>query len=430
MSLVRQILRNKLISFAVILLFVSLSFSSSMANGTILDNYQDDVASQLAPPINDRALLSPHPSEKSLVVDKTLVRSSDTMFLEDDLLFLVDYQHGLEIYNISNPEIPFLVTSYPSLDLDYDSKLVLHGDYLYISTDHFGAFYILERINSSSFIEKAFIINLPKITDFAIKDGHLHAINETSYFIYTLSNYTSLELLSVYQRPNVFLREFTLYGSYSFILDQDHGFSVYNVTNPAEIQLAYDLFLGENIHFPSLVINDSTLLLSESSVGLHIFDLSDLLSPSLITTNNLVKDLDLFHLSENYLFTINNDDNNLQIFDGSNLTAIRYLGSCSIDDYTVSFRTIVMQDNYLYLHNIYTGELQLRLPIHIINIANPGSPLHIFPTVNKYGFSTWLIPLVISIVVLIIAAPTILLGIFLVAYFTTKKKTAQKDKSS
>jgi hypothetical protein len=120
------------------------------------------------------------------------------------------------------------------------------------------------------------------------------------------------------------------------------------------------------------------------------------------------------------------DYNYLLILEISDFEQIQLLSNYSAPDFSTSFSSFMIQNNYAYIHNTYSGHFVSRKPIFIVNITNLDSPLHVFPH-DEYDFWDWLDDLSKFLYALVILGFTLpILGVItvlIVVFVKIKKKS-------
>ena len=112
------------------------------------------------------------------------------------------------------------------------------------------------------------------------------------------------------------------------------------------------------------------------------------------------------------------------IFDISDFEQIQLLGNYSASDFSKSFSSFMIQNNYAYIHNTYSGHFVSRKPLFIVNITDLDSPIHVFPH-DEFDFWDWLDALsrlMLSIVILGFTLPILGVIVILIVFFVMKKK--------
>lgn len=238
--------------------------------------------------------------------------SSDYIELSDSLLFVTQAANGFRIFDISNPQLPIMLTDVD--DAGYIRGLTLDGNILYAIGTSF--------ISSYDFSDPANPVKLDQINFYlpywgAVRDTLLYGAFDNGLRILDIANPSNLfEIGSCLNYSNT--RSIELIDTFAYVTDLDSGFVVYSVNDPVnpyvinsydpggytlnatiEDTFAYvcegvnDLTILSianldsiyeittlNIYFAyHAQVIDSLLYLAESRDGIGIYDISDPSSP-------------------------------------------------------------------------------------------------------------------------------------------------------
>ncbi|MHA1124709.1 MAG: hypothetical protein ACTSO7_03305 [Candidatus Heimdallarchaeota archaeon] len=405
--------RKKILFSVILISIIFLVFSTSFTKISNVKNNDLKMSSNL----NKESQVSKNDNSitYTAIDNDTIIRSGNTMHIEGTYLYLIENYYDLEVYDISDLAEPVLLSSYENLDLDYDSKMIIQNNLIYIYGEY-GTFYILDCSNPLAITEVVEYTSLPYMTNFAINNWSLNLITDTEYQIYDFQNFATPTLIGDYSNTSAVYTDFTIKGNYTYLLDSTRGFEIVDASNNSDLLFAYKSTLNETHMFSTFYINETSLFIFDDTDDiLYIFDISLPLIPSLITSSEIYDNIDWIYIKGTLLFSLL--DTYLAIADVSELTTPQHL-SYYDSEYYVFFLTIVYYNQHIILHNDYIAELQERFPIHIVNINDPSHPVHIYPTDNPYGFPDWLVPALIAGGVLIVVGPLVIVLIIIL----TKKK--------
>lgn len=409
---------RKKIFFAIFFITLTLAVFSTTFLKTLStnDNYQNTAAKLTKTEIDS---VVEKTVEKSTVDENTIIRSGKAMQLDGSYLYLIDYYFNLEVYDISNLEEPVKIATYDDLELDSYSSIVVQDDYIYLRGDY-STFYILNCSNPLAITEIAKYYFLDEIEKFAIKNNSLHIIHGNYYQIYDITTFISPALVGEYFNSSSLFIDLTIKGNYTYLLDFRRGYSVIETSNASNPTLAYKNTIDEANYFVYLYINDTLLFINDNTNHLiYIYDISNPLSHSLITSLDLYSKGIRILVDGSLLFLT--FSNGFHIADLSELPTVQHLGSYD-SKFEVRYMSLFFRNNHLILHNDKDPEYQGRFPIVIVNIVDPSKPKQVYPS---DGIPTWLIPVIITLVVLIIGGP--LAVIFIINRLRKRKHTLQNE---
>jgi hypothetical protein len=174
------------------------------------------------------------------------------------------------------------------------------------------------------------------------------------------------------------------------------------------------------------------LFLYDYHNGLYGYDISD---PLTIVQNSFyelqnysIRDI---IIKENIMFLL--DGKGLFILNISNLALIQSISNYTVTDFYVTFESLVIQDNFAYLHNSFIAHFEPRTPIFILNITNIESPFQIFP-VKGENFLDWLeriLNTMLAIVITVMVLPPLIVAIIIILaihFYRKEKKSVDEIK--
>ncbi len=402
------------------ILFLTISSKEILARKLVIDNSKI---------VEDKKAIIEFPSdnffENSIYREDDITRTGSTIFVNDDWLTLIEDWYGREIYNISDVNEPVLAKSYSVPDVDYDSTMIVQDNYLYIYIWH--SIFVFDFTNPLSIDEVTRYTGLGDLSNFAINGWYLYTLSKDNFTIYNFENFSTLEQQDSYYNDTYSYHDFNIKGNYSYVLTEYKGFVILDISNKTNIQYSGEIVLNDGEYKYTIYIKNDNLFLYDDSYNLNIFNISDPLNITIISTyllqyrhivDIIIKDNTLFMLDYNFLL----------ILDISDFEQIQLIGNYSAPDFSTSFSSFIIQNNYAYIHNTYYGEFVSRKPLFIVNITNLDSPIHVFPH-DEFDFWDWLDALskaLLAVVILGFTLPILGIIVFLIVFFVMKKKKSVK----
>lgn len=420
----RRTIRTRILfSLSVFLLMSSilfLTFSSKeiLARKLVIDNSKI---------VEDNNAIIEFPSnnffENSIYREDNITRTGSTIFVNDDLLILIENWYGREIYNISDVNEPELAKNYSTPDTDYESTMIVQDNYLYIYIWH--SIYVFDYTNPLSIVQVGRYTGLGDLSNFAINGWYLYTLSEDNFTIYNFENFSTLELQDSYFNGTHDYYDFNIKGNYSYVLTEYEGFVILDISNKTNIQYSGEILLNSGVYKSTIYIKNDNLFLFNSypQYNLCIFNLSDPLNITIMSTYLLqYRSIIDIIIRDNTMFMLDYDF--LLILDISDFEQIQVIGNYSAPEFSTSFRSFMIQDNYAYIHNTYEGHFVSRKPLFIVNITDLNSPIHVFPH-DELDFWDWLDALSKALLAVVILGFTLpILGVItiLIVFFVRKKK--------
>jgi len=398
------------------ILFLTISTKEVFARKLVIDNSKI---------VEDNNAINEFPSdnffENSIYREDDITRTGSTIFVNDDWLTLIEDWYGTEIYNISDVNEPILAKNYSAPDIDYYSTMIVQNNYLYIYLGR--TIFVFDYTNPLSLVEETRYTGLRDLSNFAINGWYLYTLSEDNFTIYNFENFSTLEQQDSYYNDTYSYHDFNIKGNYSYVLTENKGFVILDISNNTNIQYSGEIVINDGEYKSTIYIKNDNLFLFDYSYDLNIFNISDPLNITIISTyllqyrpiiDIIIKDNTLFMLDPDFLL----------ILDISDFEQIQLIGNYSAPDFSTSFSSFMIQNNYAYIHNTYYGHFVSRKPLFIVNITDLDSPIHVFPH-DEFDFWDWLDALSNALLVVVILGFTLpILGvtIFLIVFFVRKKK--------
>ncbi len=404
------------------ILFLTISSKEIFARKLVIDNSKI---------VEDNNAIIEFPSnnffENSIYREDNITRTGSTIFVNDDLLILIEDWYGREIYNISDVNEPELAKNYSTPDIDYESTMIVQDNYLYIYIWH--SIYVFDYTNPLSIVQVGRYTGLGDLSNFAINGWYLYTLSEDNFTIYNFENFSTLELQDSYFNGTHDYYDFNIKGNYSYVLTEYEGFVILDISNKTNIQYSGEILLNSGVYKSTIYIKNDNLFLFEyyPQYNLSIFNISDPLNITIMSTY-LVQDRSIIDIiiRDNTLFLL--DYNALLILDISDFEQIQVISNYSPPEFSTSFSSFMIQDNYAYIHNTYYGHFVSRKPLFIVNITDLESPHHVFPH-DEFDFWDWLDALSKALLTLVILGFTLpILGVItiLIVFFVRKRRKSVK----
>lgn len=363
--------------------------------------------------------------ENSIYREDDITRTGSTIFVNDDWLTLIEDWYGTEIYNISDVNEPVLAKNYSAPDIDHYSTMIVQDNYLYIYLGR--TIFVFDYTNPLSLVEETRFTGLRDLSNFAINGWYLYALSENNFTIYNFENFSTLEQQDSYFNDTYDYHDFNIKGNYSYVLTEYKGFVILDISNKTNIQYSGEILLNDGVYKSTIYIKNDNLFLFDSQYNLSIFNISDPLNITIMTTYVLLyRSISDIIIRDNTLFLLDYDA--LLILDISDFEQIQSIGNYSAPEFSTSFSSFMIQNNFAYIHNTYYGHFVSRKPLFIVNITDLESPQHVFPH-DEFDFWDWLdalTTLMLTGVILALTLPILGLTIFLIVFFVRKKKKSVK----
>ncbi|MCF2143285.1 MAG: hypothetical protein K9W42_06250 [Candidatus Heimdallarchaeota archaeon] len=388
--------------------------------------------------------INPSPG-KTLSFTSEISRSGSTIYARDNFVYLYDSVYGLEIYDVSTITKPVLYSSKSPL-LYNPVNMIVQKNFIFLYNTNYRNSYVF--LNSTDLSNITVIPqNIPDVNDeikITIQGWNLFIINQTTVSSYDFTNFTSPALLNQYVNSSSHFLDIAIKGNFAYVLERNLGLTIFNITNPAEITKIKDFKVNGDKAFTDFYITEELIFLYEYRTGFHIINITNPIAPEKIAFYEQPKGYSAMAIRGDLAITL--FDSSFQILNISTLSAIQLLGNYETE-MSVSFKSLFLKDNYVFIRNEYYAELQEEKLLFIIDISDPSSPRHIFPkkpNVIKaffeilFAFIIFLIqtlvtklwkPIVITLGI-ILGAIILLLTIVGIVIYRKKKKRKKKEENS
>ncbi|MFW9924159.1 MAG: LVIVD repeat-containing protein, partial [Candidatus Thorarchaeota archaeon] len=304
----------------------------------------------------------------------------------NDYLFVIDFDEGIKVYDISNIDSPQYLTTIddyifptsfaysggPTLDF------VVVNEKLFIS-DYFYNLYVFDITNINNpqllYTGETFDIN----TFFYLETYNGFVFASTGYngddciLILDPSSTTEPLVISRAILPvNAFCRNFKVYNDLIFTVDDDNTLNIIDITDIENPIIISTTILADYYYYGSFAVNEhyfvTSIRNSESLNNILVYNISDPNSPVLALnyTNELLPYIlgviDITLQNDTYYFL--NSNHNLQIIDLYNLSDVQIL---SIYNFTNGIKLKFLSYNVI-------GILSGHGEIHFLNVTDSSNP--------------------------------------------------------
>lgn len=363
-------------------------------------NINRDTARLKITTIANSLTITPQIAPTEVGYNEVSKNASDT-FVRGNYAYVADYDFGLFIIDVSNPQSPYLISSCATPGSARD--IFVSGNYAYIA-DHYDGLRIIDVSNpftpheigaytASIFVNGVYVRdNYAYVAYGGGMYGHLRILDVSdptspiSVGYYYLNNSEDMN--------NVFVKD-----NYAYVANSFAGLKIFDISDPFHIQLAGSYYTqGEawNVY-----VRDNYAYLADEN-SFRVFDVSTPASPRLIGSCNPSGMEFSVYLDRNYAFLGNGKDG-LRVVDittASNPVEVSYL------DTPGGAYNVFVSGDYAYVSD-YTSGLRiievgkhaasLRSPAGIIVTATPDTAsndwdkevIRVYEIANSYGqFST------------------------------------------
>ncbi|MCK5305122.1 MAG: hypothetical protein KAJ72_07720, partial [Candidatus Heimdallarchaeota archaeon] len=277
-----------------------------------------------------------------------------SVIVRDDLAFVAERGHGIEIINVTNPDSPTEVVDYYD-EVSYFTDMEIQGDYLYTAAGKSGLVIFDISDIYDTFLPVSFLPDIFNSTDFLTLDIANNLVyldndidsNRQGFSIIDVSDVTDPQVLSTVNLETD-SKEIAILGDYAYLVGFSSGIIVYDVSDPSDpIEVnSYDFddSIDKTIKAQDIKIVGNSAYVALGRDGFAIFDISDPLSISLLGYKSGINSFGV-EVVGNYTYVIISDDIKLDygitILDTSNTSDISEISYYN----TTIFRT---QGIYIY----------------------------------------------------------------------------------
>ena len=344
------------------------------------------------------------------------------LYVENDVGYFID-DYSFRISNITS-EYYFYYTGYEPLEnMGEGVKLHYYDNVVFVS-DLIGNMNIISCINKNnpnlilSFTVTDFF---DEIHEFKMNDDFLYILIEGYLKIFNMTTMSSPTSIGILNNASLTLVDLAINGDSLFLLSEEFGLSIYNITNPANISQigAYvDPGIYQNIE---LIGHNAFLTKNENEI--IAVDCFDPTNPQLLSSyiGNWVSDYRGFTCESTDLLVLTNKG--FDIIDASNTNNISKAGEYR-SDRELRFNGISARDDIAYMTcstNDYWYDL------FVIDYSDPENPDQISPNRRPWYFGNIALTLAMIAGYYLLPATIVGLVIFFVVRFVRKPKNEFSD---
>ncbi len=312
-----------------------------------------------------------------------LIGSCDTpgyaedIYIHDGLAYIADGALGLQIITIEQPREPLIIGSYNTPG--YSRDIAISGDYAFLASDICG----LEIIDISSPSSPVYITqyNTPnQAIGVVIKDSIAYVTGK--HFGLEIVNITepgNPEHTGSYETPHS-SRGVFIQGHFAYVANYGNGLKILDITNP-ENPMVVGCYDTPGYSHDVFVLGDFAYI-ADYEHGLQIIDISNPTNPIFKGCYNTPGYAIDVVVRGGYAY-VADYDHNVQIIDISNPESPYYVTTFVIPNYTAG---IYIRDNLLYVaYSAFNTGIQWA-GISIADITDPTNPVCIgdFNTVGYF----------------------------------------------
>ena len=344
------------------------------------------------------------------------------LYVENDVAYIID-NNSFRIYNITS-DYYFAYSGYEYLEnLGEEAKLHYYDNVVFVS-DLIGNINIISCLNKNypnlilSFTVTDFF---DKIYEFEMNDDFLYILIEGYLKIYNMTTMSSPTSVGTYNNASLKQVDLAFNGDSLFLLNEEFGLSIYNISDPANIsQLGayFDPGIYQNIE---LIGHNAFLTKNENEIV--AIDCFDPTNPQLLSSynGNWVSDYRGFTRESNNLLVLTNKG--FDIIDASNANNITKLGEYRYKK-EIRFNGISAQDDIAYLSCSTNDYWQ---DIFVIDYSDPENPEQITPNRRPWYFGNIALTIAMLAGYYLVPATVVGLVIFLIIRFVRKPKNEFSD---
>jgi len=352
-----------------------------------------------------------NPHEEGKLVDMNPFGSD--VALNGDYAYLLDDLYGIFIIDISNPADPFLAATYDMESYDVQ-KIIVEGNYAYLSFPHGPGFWILDVTNPVA----------PILVGEYNTPGRLQKIDYHDDYVYATTGISGgLQIVDVSDPSATAVIGGKTTGGYGYCVSSNGnyalvgsnyaarygGLHIFDVTDPTAPVLTDSLLLGppgSNSYIWDIDIMDNLACVAINNGVVKLFDFSDPYNLTLLDTLYIIVDpngidiqdslayvgtssgyriidiSDPYHIElvgtyqgpginevdvvDSMLYCITSDDVGLLIYDINDLEALSFVGNYAFD----GGLDVRVQGNYAYIGSAEECLL-------VLDISDPATPTYV-----------------------------------------------------
>ncbi len=344
------------------------------------------------------------------------------LYVENDIAYIID-NYSLRINNITSDYF-FAYSGYEPLEnMGEGAKLHYYDNVVFVS-DLIGNINIISclQINNPSLILTFTVTDFfDEIYEFGMNDDFLYILIEGYLKIFNMTIMSSPTSVATYVNASLTLVDLAFNGDNLFLLSEEFGLSIYNITNPANISqlgMYYDPGAYQNIE---LIGHNAFLTKNENEIV--VINYFDPTNPQLLSNynGNWVSDYRGFTRESNDLLVLTNKG--FDIIDASDTDNITKAGEYRYEG-ELRFNAISVQDDIAYL-TCSTDDYWY--DIFVIDYSNPEDPDQISPNKRPWYFGNIALTIAMLAGYYLVPATIVGLVIFLIVRYVRKPKNEFAD---
>ncbi len=304
-----------------------------------------------------------------------------SLFLKGNYAFFGAWYEGLQVFDISNPDIPQWTgacNSHPKLTTEPSSfdlglyRVGVSGSHAFIA-DRYSGFKSIDISNPAAPLTEAIYppTNPPaagkdsgEVVDFEIVGSYAYIPDSYSLQIVDISNPSTFQKVgSIGSSTKGYCIHAAIQGNYAYCIAQ-YVFRVIDISNPATPQLKAAVSIGGGAYFSEIAVSGNyAYIIPELGSGLSVVDISNPLAPKRLYSVPLSGYSRGICLRGNYVY-VTASDYGLHVIDISNPLSANRIATCDTPGFAYG---VHVSGNRAYVADGDKG-------LQIIDITNPLTP--------------------------------------------------------
>lgn len=199
------------------------------------------------------------------------------MIVRDNVAYVPDDDHGLQIIDVADPRAPKLISHIQTAGLGYTPKL--QGDLLYLAS-HRGGFQIIDVKDPANPQQLSEIDTPGKAWSLAVQNDKLYvADDDTGLLIFDVKDPKAPKQIGQFT-PGTAAEEVLIRDNIAFVAFFDDGLYILDIADPAAPKVISHTTLPGNSRGLDLI--GDKLYVASWLAGIHILDVSDLQTPQIL----------------------------------------------------------------------------------------------------------------------------------------------------
>ena len=276
--------------------------------GYIVTNINDQSGSLIVIDLSDPARPAIHHTEILQGIGE------DLELYQSDYLLIANGLAGLQIWNISLPLSPGLISS---IDTAYAKGVTAHGNYAYVGDGYQGIKIIdIDNPFAPSLVSQYDTGDFAKDSVVYQQGGniYLYVADENDGVVVIdvtdATNPTHITTVSIPQGdPDIQAVKLDIMAPWLFVSLLKGGLNIYDITDPSQPQLIASITPGFGYVYQSMV-SGTYLFVAAGFQGVQIYDISDIRNPAELYTLDTLGNTKRLLYNNNYLYVLDGDDIN------------------------------------------------------------------------------------------------------------------------